>query len=268
MDIFELCRLIELPPEILDDVVLAAENMDLNKYNEKFKEFREFRLMERAAKDIEQDLGEDPRHIKMLTIMLKATADAYDFYKELGIDDEIYLETMKCFTRFLYEIHELTGEWRFDSYCWTVREIGGHLFRIGELEYEIEQRQAGPVIKLHIPSNCDFSPEALDRSLEKSREFFKTVLPQYADCEYHCASWLMDNQLQSMLKETSNIVAFQKRFEIINEGVPQVRYIERAFRVRTTDYESLPENTSLQRNLKKHILSGGVIRSSYGIMKK
>ena len=38
--------------------------------------------------------------------------------------------------------------------------------------------------------------------------------------------------------------------------------------MRTKDYDTLPEKTSLQRNMKKHILSGGVVRNAYGRLKR
>lgn len=70
-----------------------------------------------------------------------------------------------------------------------------------------------------------------------------------------------------MLNEGSNILSFQKRFELFDEGEVGADFIGWLYNTESTDYALLPENTSLQRNMKKHILSGGVIRNAYGRLK-
>jgi hypothetical protein len=67
-----------------------------------------------------------------------------------------------------------------------------------------------------------------------------------------------------MLGEDSNIINFQNRFEIYDEGETGTEFVEWVFKTKSTDYNNLPEETSLQRNLKKHILAGGVIKDAYG----
>jgi len=70
-----------------------------------------------------------------------------------------------------------------------------------------------------------------------------------------------------MLNEKSNIVSFQNRFEIFDEGDVDMEFIEWLFYTKSIDLQKLPEETSLQRNVKKHLLSGGVIRNAYGKLK-
>ena len=123
------------------------------------------------------------------------------------------------------------------------------------------------VIGIHIPSDVDFSPSAIDNSLASAKHFFATYYPELSNAEYRCHSWLLDRQLKEMLNDNSNILSFQYRFEIFDEGEISTDFIEWLYNTRTTDYDNLPENTSLQRNMKKHILSGGVIRNAYGRLK-
>ena len=59
----------------------------------------------------------------------------------------------------------------------------------------------------------------------------------------------------------------QDHFEIFDEGEIGTDFIEWLYNTRTTDFDTLPENTSLQRNMKKHILSGGIVRNAYGRLK-
>lgn len=191
--------------------------------------------------------------------MLNASVNLYDVYKAKGISDEVYVETMKCYTRFISETYRMTGRYYFDRHWWTVCQAGGHLYRIGELEYELKRFVDKPVIAIHIPSDADFSPKAV---------FLRMYYPEMSRCEFTCNSWLLSKQLEGMLKEKSNIRSFVKRFEILGEGEPDTEFIEWIFNTKTDNYEILPENTSLQREMKKFILSGGVFRNGYGALKK
>lgn len=46
-------------------------------------------------------LGDDPDGLKILTCMLHCAEMSYDMYKNKGISDKIFADTMKCFTRFI-----------------------------------------------------------------------------------------------------------------------------------------------------------------------
>lgn len=175
---------------------------------------------------------------------------------------------MRCFTRFINETYKMTGEMCFDRYWWTTRQVGCHLFRIGELEYEIKHIDKDVVIGIHIPSDVDFSPLTVEKSLQDAHKFFTKYFPSLSDAEYRCHSWLLDSQLKGMLNNNSNIIYFQNRFEIVDEGEAETEFIEWLYNTKSTDYSILPENTSLQINVKKHLLAGGVIRNAYGRMKE
>jgi hypothetical protein len=104
--------------------------------------------------------------------MLKETLHTYKIYEEKEIPEKIFFDTMKCFTRFINETFKMTGKLSFDRYWWTTRQVGCHLFRIGELEYEIKQTEEDTYISLHIPSDADFSPNAVDKSLSEAKKLF------------------------------------------------------------------------------------------------
>lgn len=264
MDIVTLCNKIELQDEIKGKVLSFVGNFDFNSVNSILSDFCVYEKMDEARMQLQEYLGEDEDGIKILSCMLKASVDIYDFYKSKGISDDIYFDTMRCYTRFISETHMISGKWCFDRYWWTVRQAGGHLFRIGELEYEIKTIGDKKVIGLHIPSFSNFSKEAVDSSFEMAKQIFEKCIPEVSEYEWVCRSWLLDNQLQNMLKSDSNIVQFQKRFEILDEGETNKESIMWIFQCGFMDYEKLPERTTLQRKVKKHLLDGGVIRTSYG----
>lgn len=70
-----------------------------------------------------------------------------------------------------------------------------------------------------------------------------------------------------MLRKDSNIINFQNRFEIFDEGETGTDFIEWLYKTKISDYNTLPENTSLQIKMKQHLLAGGVIRNAYGRIK-
>ncbi len=268
MDITTLCNSINLQSEMKSRVLEFASGFDFQAVDGLLKKFRMHGERQNALKELQMLLGEDTDHVRVLACMLKASADLYDFYREKGISDEIYVDTMKCYPRFIGETYRMTGKFCFDREWWTVRQAGGSLFRIGELEYEIEETEHNKVIELHIPSDADFSPDAVSRSLARAERFFAECFPEIVFAAYHCHSWLMDRQLEGMLREESNIIRFQRRFEIADEGEADTGCIEWVFQSRTDDFAELPERTTLQRKMKRHLLSGGVIRDAHGVLRR
>ncbi|MGN1203043.1 MAG: acyltransferase domain-containing protein [Eubacterium sp.] len=267
MDILTLCNKTKLQPEIKTRVLEFADNFDFNTIDKQLKDFLIYEKMNEVQLELQSILGDDEDNIKILTCMLKASADAYEIYKAKGISDKIYFDTMKCYPRFIDETYKMTGKLYFDRYWWTTRQAGCHLFRIGELEYEMKHIDDKIVIGIHIPSDADFSPAAVDKSLMKAKEFFVEYYPNLANAEYRCHSWLLDSHLKGMLNENSNIISFQNRFEIFDVGEADTEFIEWLYNSKPTDYSALAENTSLQKNMKRHLISGGVIRNAYGRLK-
>lgn len=267
MNISILCDQINLQPTIRTRVLAFADTFDFSLVHHPLMQFRRYEKMSEALTQLQALLGDDPDHIKMLACMLKASADLYTVYQEKGFSDKIYFDTMKCYTRFIDETCKMTGKLYFDRYWWTTRQAGGHLFRIEALEYEMKHMDGAIVIGIHIPSDGDFSPSAVDISLRSAKAFFAGHYPELANAEYRCHSWLMDGQLKDMLKEDSNILSFQERFDIFDRGETETDFMEWVYHTQSADYAALPENTSLQRNMKKHLLSGGVIRNAYGRLK-
>lgn len=267
MDILTLCNKINLQTEIKIRVLDFADSFNFDKVDKQLKDFLTYEKMQNSQIELQAILSPDKDNIKILACMLKASVDIYDIYKSKGISDEIYFATMKCYTRFIDETYKMTGKLYFNRYWWTTRQAGCHLFRIGELEYEIKHIDNKVVIGLHIPSDADFSPSSVDESLLSAKRFFAEHYPELADCEYRCHSWLLDSQLKDMLRQNSNIISFQHRFEIFDKGEIGTDFIEWLYNTKSTDYSALHENTALQRNMKKHILSGGVIRNAYGRLK-
>lgn len=132
---------------------------------------------------------------------------------------------------------------------------------LNKSEWKIVLREGDSVIRLHIPSGGKMLSQEIDQSIATARMFVETHFPEYQYKAFACYSWLMDPQLCQMLDEESNIVKFKKRFHSLTiksqgEGVfffvfnnPEMKF----------SIKDLPENTSLEKALKRHYLDGKVI---------
>ena len=181
-----------------------------------------------------------------------------------GIDQEEDCVLFQCGTyRFLGETLVSAGKLQYDRWWWTVRQAGFQLFRVGELEYEIVREEDETYIDMHIPSDADFSPARVDESLALAAAFLRAHFPDVAACQLYCHSWLLARELRDMLPESSNILSFQRRFEILSEDEGE-RSCHWVFQTKNEDIPSLPENTSLQRKMKAHFLAGGLIHGARG----
>lgn len=211
----------------------------------------------------EGDLG----NYKTLLCQLEAARQTESFYWMMGIPREIYWDTMKCFTRFCGECLEKNGSLHFDRGWWTWRQLSLQLFRIGALEYELRQRDGEKTVAIHIPSDAELSCAAVERSLQQARRFLWDFFPDYSRVPFTCHSWLLSPALVQFLDEDSNILAFQKRFEILcaDDGEEYIEWLFR--RPFDTPAEELPETTRLQRRVKAWLLDNDEsIGAGYGVL--
>ncbi len=264
----ELCRAIEMPEEVTECVVeieAGIRNEAAEKAMEKL--FIPETWMEGLA-ELKRCLGEDERGFKMLAGMLYCCRKTWRFYEEHGISGQIFVETMKCFSRFVREHKESYGVYGFDREWWTVRQLSGRLFRIGELEYEMRTEGGKAVIDLHIPSDARLERERVVLSIRQGQAFLEEKFPEYGGAKMQCHSWLLSPTLKKVLLPGSNILAFQELFDIEilgedKEGEYKVWVFKRPDLLLT----DLPEDTSLQRRLKGFLLSGGEVLEARGYLK-
>ena len=217
-----------------------------------------------SYKLLEERLGGDD--MGMLACQLRAAVHTRELYRKAGISDRIFLDTMGCFRRFLGETLHRTGKLCYDRAWWSYRQLSMRIFRLGQLEFEMLQDPHA--VAMHIPSDSCMSPEEVDRSLEQLRDFLPKFCPEYADAPVGCESWLLSPAIRDHLREGSNIRSFQDRFFLLHvvEDAPDVR--EWLFRVPDgTPVQDFPEGSSLQRNLKAYMLSGGTVGVARGVLK-
>ena len=261
MTLSDLLRLIGLPEEAAEGAWKFAER-GMEALEPFVSELTHPERAERAEREWEERLRGERWGV--LACLLLAAAKAHEEYVRLGIPEEVYADTMRCFPRFVKEHRALTGKWDFDRGWWAWRATSLRLFRIGALEYELLSGERC-ALSLHIPSDASLDPEACRSSHEAARAFFAAHFPAYARAPVVCSSWLLHPVLPELLGKESNIVRFQSLFDIARVDDEDTSY--RAFVFRRTDGDTAdyPEETTLQRRLKEHLLRGGRMGSALGI---
>lgn len=202
-----------------------------------------------------------------LKIHLLAACEAARVYQELGLSREIYLDTMAAFSRFVREHKRSFGVYGFDRGFWTTRQTGCLLFRVGTLEYELLEEEGRRMISLHIPSDAELSPAPLHASLTRAKEILEGTFPDWAGLPWFCHSWLLSPDLKAVLPPEAKILFFQSLFDLKpddDEGEFKLWVYGRE----DIPNEALPEETTLQRNLKQFLLKGNRFHSGKGTLKE
>ncbi len=267
MDLPSLYRLIDLQPEMADRLARVGGALDMERLEPCLAQLLERDAAARGYEGLRTLLGEDAGGLGMLYCQLECARRAWERYRERGIGPAVYRDTMRCFPRFLAECRERNGRMFFDRGWWTYRQTSMRLFRLGTLEYELQERDGERSVAVHIPSDADLSPAAVDGSLDRADRFFRAQAPAYGEGGYSCHSWLLSPALTPLLSGDSRILAFQRRFRIVREDPGDREYIQWLFRVpEGTAAEAFPEGTSLQRGVKALVLGGGAVGSALGVM--
>lgn len=249
MELETLCGLIGLPGEVTRAVLAAPQApADI------LADLRTPGRWDRGREALKAWLGDDPAGLGTLAAHLQCALKTHEGYQKKGIPDEIFAATMKCFPRFVAEHLESYGKYGFDRDFWTVRQLSGVLYRIGELEYELTEGQ----ISLHIPSDARLEPALLRKSWEEARALL-------GPAPMTCHSWLLSPDLPGLLDAGSRILAFQRNFTI-HSPAPDREFRQWVFKDPGLPDEALPEDTALQRSLKRFLLRGGIFHDARGIL--
>lgn len=165
------------------------------------------------------------------------------------------------------ETDEAFCGYAYDSYGLVKREK----ITLNKSEWHKLIEPGDPMIGLHIPPQKTMSPETIDKAFADTVEFAAKYYPEFEYKGFICGSWLMDGHLIDILGEDKNISKFCKRFDRIaikSSGRSVFSFVFLKADVNNVNYAALPENTSLERALKKHYLDGGVIHEYYGYIPK
>lgn len=259
----QLYELLEIPNDVvaLLNKYEAAREQDIPSeiYDKLFKRTE----WEYGIKELQSFLGDDPDGSKILWEQLNIVSKcSYDEYVSKGISKDIFVNTMKFVTRFLYDHHHTWGTYKYVWAWWFPRQMSLSEYRIGALEYEFvdgDERE----IAVHIPADADMSRLSVQQSLSDFYDFRNKYYEDWKDVKLTCDTWMLMPELEEFLGEDSNIVAFQKLFDIEYIDREATWYMGWIFPGYSEMDDKLPEKTLLQRRLKKYILEG----NKFGVAK-
>lgn len=261
-----LCARIFLPLDMRRRTIEAHHQIDYPALEAEMEMLFHRETWEAGRNELTRKLGDDPDGRKILACMLQCARKSEALYRTLGIPETIFDATFRCFSRFVEEHRTSYGTEAFDRDWWTAHQISLQLFRLGELEYEMTTLDDKAVVSIHIPSDAVLQTGELRKSVQQANAFFAVYFPNYKDVPYICHSWLLEPALAQVLPPTSHIRSFQRSFTIDHVDYGARDFIEWVFKNPNLPMKDLPEDTTLQRNLKHYLLSGGDIGEALGIL--
>jgi len=205
-----------------------------------------------------------------------AIEDMEKIYNAKNISHDILTDTISDLAVWINRHKNWTGEWGFSQPGWLILHIRGRIFKLGRLQFETSKMWDGVTLKsgdiihkgedylnIHIPRGGRMDEAACLESFERAKEFFPKVL-NYDFKAFGCHTWLFDPAFEKLLPPDSNILKFQRLFEIFpgGEDFGGLDYV--FINITKENIKDAPENTYFQKTLKEYILSGGIMQSAPG----
>lgn len=186
-------------------------------------------------------------------------------------------QNINSICNFDHHYYQLDGI-RFSQMAWGSIFIRGNIIQVGRLQYEIVAKKQDTLasifpenaifLSIHIPRGESLSSSEVEQSLAEAPHNIRKYCPEWKDKElvFFTDSWLLSPELREFLPESSNIIRFQKRFQLIETGLSRNAFLQFAFDLpfSVEENELLPETTTLQRELKKRLLEGQSLHVGVG----
>ncbi len=212
-----------------------------------------------------------------LAVILTLAVRVRERYRDLGIGEKIYYDTMSDIKIW----YDKTGGKGIENYGWLKNHVKAELFRLGRLQFQLYESKnralrydrlpfnlGDKVIYVHIPEGEPLKKEECEKSFDLAREFFSAHFPSFDYKCFFCESWLLYEGNRAFMAKDSNIVAFMGLFEIASNIKIELQAIERIFGKRRLLKKNYPENTSLQKRAKAYMLEGNRLGVGIGFREK
>lgn len=189
-----------------------------------------------------------------------------------GIPKEITVNTLKDVNIWIDNYKLRYNKLGLEHFDWLKNHYTGNLFRLGRLQFKIVPSpvmvpSGEYVIETHIPQDEPLNINDCIFAFESAKEFFGKYFPEKKPECFTCNSWLLNPNLESVLDSESNIVKFMRLWNTVpfkSDGSAQAIQRVFGFEFEKTNIENAPEETRLQKNLKKFLLSGGNMDITFG----
>lgn len=215
--------------------------------------------------------------------LLSLTEQLHEKYRERGISDEIYFDTMNDLSCKLRECIECKGYPGTFVASWDDGFFKLDRFALGRFQYEVRDfgvnggfaTRSGiivpggtRVLNMHIPSTgVPLTDEVRFDSYKKAYAFHKKLFPD-GIALFVCGSWLLYPNHRKFLPENSNILKFLGDFQIISSNEKKSFGDDwRVFgRYAGMSPDKLPRDTGLRRAYADWLAAGNRSGDGYGII--
>lgn len=199
---------------------------------------------------------------------LAAAPAVLRYFRERRIPEDVVWETLADLGRQLPIHRRIQGHGGLDVQFWFTLHFRGLIYSLGRLqfnraridaEHEGAPYRAGDhVLGVHIPESGPMTPQECDESFRRAKQFYATYFPEEPYRYANCTSWLLDDQLADYLPAESNIVDFQRRFQLLPwESEGDGALFQFVFRKQDPSLDELPRRSTLERAIVTHLENGG-----------
>lgn len=139
-----------------------------------------------------------------------------------------------------------------------------------DVSFRLILKRGDDRIGVHIPTGADLRMTSILQSLAVSQKEIKKAFPIFNKKRivYTCHSWMLSPQLPDFLSPKSHILQFKNLFTPLPCEDGPGDFLKFVFKKpkNYTNWEDLSEETSLCRNIKKHLISHKVLNCGKGVL--
>lgn len=229
----------------------------------------------------EYDFEKNKENIeKNLVMFLYFCESASKKYARMGIPQEIFLDTIKDFALISTRCEAMYGRFGFRQLSELTKYLNLKIFRLGRLVFEMGDaymdidekgiRKGDNIIDVHVPGGEPLVIEECLHSLKMAEEFFDKYFTSYNFEYFTCFSWLLDDGLSRFLSSGSNILEFQKLFDVVHKR-KEDSILHFMFKFGISSREELnlcTAKSNFAKKIKEYALSGGDFYNVLGVRRR
>ncbi len=217
-----------------------------------------------------------------MVLFLALTKKLRERLGQLKVSKKNIIGTLADFKYKTKECEAIYGVVGIEQWDWYVRFFELSIIAIGRLQFEVKEYTGGTyrkgdkvltkgntVLGVHIPRNGEPLDDKLcNRAFKEAKAFFCPLLG-VDDIAFFCSSWLLYEKNRELLPESSNIIKFMNRFDIVetiecvDESSSPMPFI--FLKKYDTPISELPRDTSLRRAYAEFLENGGFLGAGSGI---
>lgn len=128
---------------------------------------------------------------------------------------------------------------------------------LASTEWDLALSPGDAVLETHIPAGGNMTIERCRASMQQALEFFPRTFPDRSFVGFACGSWILNPQLETIYRPSSNMVAWQRELYLFPIPTGDRSGVYFVFGHDDVDVDTAPRDTSLRRALLDHMAAGG-----------